>query len=99
MLNYVVVLLIFIACIAGTVRTQEVKRGERDTVRISEYPLYELDPVEVTANRIERPVYRVPLAIDIVRQEEIQRAKATLSLNEAIRAIPGLVVDNRYNPS
>ncbi|MEK7727528.1 MAG: TonB-dependent receptor [candidate division KSB1 bacterium] len=58
---------------------------------------YELQSVLVTATREARPKGRVPYAISVLTQNEIQRGRAGLSLEEALRAAPGVVVNNRYN--
>ncbi|MGH7494776.1 MAG: TonB-dependent receptor family protein [bacterium] len=60
---------------------------------------YIIAPVVVTATRSERPIYRVPFALDILTQGDVQRAEAGLSLEEALREIPGVSVSNRYNLS
>jgi len=65
----------------------------------SRAPQYELQSVLVTATREARPKGRVPYAISVLAQNEIQRGQAGLSLDEALRAVPGVVVNNRYNLS
>ncbi|MBW3628894.1 MAG: TonB-dependent receptor plug domain-containing protein, partial [Gemmatimonadetes bacterium] len=40
---------------------------------------------------------RAPLAIGVTGQDQIQRARPGLALDEALRTIPGVQVDNRYN--
>ncbi len=57
------------------------------------------EPVLVTATRSEQIIYRVPYALDLIAQRDLQRAEAGLSLDEALRALPGVTVNNRYNLS
>jgi iron complex outermembrane receptor protein len=70
-----------------------------DSLDSPQAPKYRLEPVVVTATRSERPIYRVPYAINVIEQKDIQRAEIGLSLKEALRAIPGVVVSNRHNLS
>ncbi len=58
---------------------------------------YKLSPVVVTATREARPLARVPYAITVLAQNEVQRGRAGLSLEEALRTVPGVVVNNRNN--
>lgn len=62
-------------------------------------PDYESEPVIVTATRQPRPILRVPYAVDLIHQNDIQSAELGLSLEESMRHLPGVVVHNRYNPS
>ena len=61
--------------------------------------LYRLKPVVVTATRGERLLHRVPYALDVLGQRELQRGEVGLSLDEGLRSLPGVVVNNRYNLS
>lgn len=60
-------------------------------------PVYELEPVVVRATRMEAPVEAIPAAVSVVDQREIQTASAQLSINEALRTVPGVFVLNPYN--
>jgi len=71
----------------------------QDFSRVSDSTQYELAPVIVTATRSARALERVPYAISVIEQKEIQRGEAGLSLDEALRAVPGVVVNNRFNLS
>ena len=51
--------------------------------------------VTVLSTPIE--VNRAPYAVAVSTQEEIQRGRPGLGLDEALRAIPGVQVDNRFN--
>lgn len=56
-----------------------------------------LDEIVVTATRIESSVRDVPRSISLVRQERIQNATQQLGIDEALAAVPGLYMQNRYN--
>lgn len=70
-----------------------------DSAMASDSIRYFLKPVLVTATRSEQIIYRVPYALDLIAQRDLQRAEVGLSLDEALRALPGVVVNNRYNLS
>ena len=86
----------FFALLSATlaVFAQEAQPPQPDSSRA---PQYELQSVLVTATREARPIARVPYAISVLGQNDIQRGKAALSLEEVLRAIPGVVVNNRNN--
>jgi iron complex outermembrane receptor protein len=56
-----------------------------------------LPGVTVTVLRAPVELARVPYAVSVNGAAEIQRAKPGLGLDEALRGIPGVQVDNRYN--
>lgn len=56
-----------------------------------------LDPVVVEATRLEAPLEAIPAAVSVIDQAEIQKASAQLSINEALRTVPGVFVLNPYN--
>ena len=58
-----------------------------------------LEPIEVTATRYFRNVLDIPYAVDRVDRDEIQRAEPGLSLEESVRGLPGIIVNNRNNVS
>ncbi|MFC1561216.1 TonB-dependent receptor family protein [Candidatus Latescibacterota bacterium] len=72
---------------------------EQDSLRTVDKSYHNLNEIIVTATRPDRPLLSVPYAIDVIGQEEIQRAEVGISLDEVLRAIPGVVVNNRYSPS
>ena len=57
----------------------------------------QLEPVEITAVRSAESIHDVPAAINVLQKQEIQELNATISIDEALRKIPGLSVNNRYN--
>ncbi|MDQ3308584.1 MAG: TonB-dependent receptor, partial [Gemmatimonadota bacterium] len=64
----------------------------RDTV-----PAVPLDTLTVTGLRTPFSAARAPYAVTVVGTEQIQRARPGLALDEALRGVPGVQVDNRYN--
>jgi iron complex outermembrane receptor protein len=79
--------------------SQETQPLEEDSLQTSEEPKYTLKPIVVTATRSERPIFGVPYAIDVIEKRDIQRTEVGLSLDEAVRAVPGIIVNNRHNLS
>ena len=85
--------------VVSVVFGQEIQVHKVDTLGTSSQPQYQFEPIVVTTARIERSLSRVPYSIEIIGQNEIQRAEVGLSLNEVLRLVPGVVVNNRYNLS
>ena len=56
-----------------------------------------LDPLTVTAPRLERPWLETPAALDVVEREDLSQARQGLQLDEALARIPGVSAQNRYN--
>ncbi|MGD8430104.1 MAG: TonB-dependent receptor [Ectothiorhodospiraceae bacterium] len=56
-----------------------------------------LDEITVTAPRVDTPLSRVPGAVGLVGQEEIQRARQGIGLDESLNSVPGVFMQNRYN--
>ncbi len=56
-----------------------------------------LDEIVVSATRRESSVRDIPRSISIVDKERIQNATQQLGLDEALAAVPGLYIQNRYN--
>jgi iron complex outermembrane receptor protein len=59
--------------------------------------LYTLRPITVSVTRAELPFTKVPLSIHSVDRQQISRARPTWGLDEALAAVPGVFVANRYN--
>lgn len=76
---------------AAQVGRGEAQQQPRDTVPVR------LAPVVVTVLRAPLEATRVPYAVAVNTQREIQLAKPGLGLDEALRGIPGVQVDNRFN--
>ncbi|MEE8447215.1 MAG: Plug domain-containing protein, partial [Gemmatimonadota bacterium] len=60
-------------------------------------PGYRLEDLRVTVTRSSRYWARVPYALSLVPGERIQRAERGLSLDQALRGVPGVTVQNRQN--
>jgi len=57
----------------------------------------ELGPILITAPRMERDLLDVPAAVERVDVREIRQGNSGLTLDEPLRGVPGLFVQNRYN--
>jgi iron complex outermembrane recepter protein len=68
--------------------------GAQDTLRV-----FPLDTVTVSVLGPTVPLHRAPYAVAAVSEAEIRRARPGIALDEALGAIPGVQVDNRYNYS
>ncbi len=60
-------------------------------------PADSLDPILITAPRMERNLQDVPAAVDRVDRRAIHQGRAGLTLDESLRGVPGLFLQNRYN--
>jgi iron complex outermembrane receptor protein len=56
-----------------------------------------VEEIVVEATRLSTPLARVPAAVSIVGQDEIQLGRQQLGLDEALNRVPGLYMQNRYN--
>ncbi|MGH8315215.1 MAG: TonB-dependent receptor plug domain-containing protein, partial [Steroidobacterales bacterium] len=56
-----------------------------------------IDPLVVTATRVEERAFDLPVAIDSVDAARIQRGQLQINLSESLSRVPGLVVQNRWN--
>lgn len=81
--------LLLIPLLAGPLAAQEPPRDTATAVPIA--------PVTVTVLRTPFELREIPYAVAVNTEAEIQRAKPGLGLDEALAAIPGVQVDNRYN--
>jgi iron complex outermembrane receptor protein len=79
----------------GLVACTSTLRAQQDTVTRRDTAL--LAPAVITVTRTTQPADRAPFAIGVTTRDEIQRAKAGLALDDALAAIPGVQVDNRFN--
>lgn len=52
-------------------------------------------PVVVTGTRIEQNSFDLPIAIDVVDQEDIQAGQLQMTLSESLIRIPGITAQNR----
>ena len=58
-----------------------------------------LEGVEVTVLRTPLRFLDAPLAVSIRGEEELRRARSGAFLEEALQGLPGVQVQNRYNPA
>ena len=56
-----------------------------------------LEEIIVRATMLERTLDRVPAAVSVVGEEDIQDGRQQLALDEALGRVPGLFMQNRYN--
>jgi iron complex outermembrane receptor protein len=92
-------LLIFTITVVTAAPAQKTHRNTLDSLRVADTTHYELAPIVVTATRSGRSIDRVPYAVSIIETKEIQCAESGLSLDEALRSVPGVMVNNRFNLS
>lgn len=57
----------------------------------------QLDEIIVVGTRTEQALSTVPMAISVINKDAIQLGRQELSLDESLIAIPGLVMQSRYN--
>jgi iron complex outermembrane recepter protein len=55
------------------------------------------DEIIVTATLLDRTLNRVPVSVSVINQDDIQRARQQLALDEALTQVPGVFMQNRYN--
>jgi iron complex outermembrane receptor protein len=60
-------------------------------------PTIRFDPIVVTASRIAQPLRSVPAAISVVEKPDIQQGRQTISLDEPLNRVPGVLVQNSGN--
>nr|WP_237738445.1 TonB-dependent receptor [Halomonas smyrnensis] len=56
-----------------------------------------LEPLTVSASRLERELYATPAAVSVVDDEQIARGQSRERLNESLATVPGLYLQNRHN--
>ena len=57
----------------------------------------QLDPVVVSATRSAERAFDLPVAIDTVTSEQIQRGQLQINLSESLVRVPGMFVQSRWN--
>jgi iron complex outermembrane receptor protein len=83
---------LLVACAATLPGAAAAQEAARDTT-----PPVTLDTLAVGVLRVPLPLRRAPYAVSTVAGAELVRARPGLALNEALVAIPGVQVDNRFN--
>jgi iron complex outermembrane receptor protein len=56
-----------------------------------------LDPMTVTATRSTERAFDLPVAIDVIGADAIQRGQLQINLSESLARVPGMVVQSRWN--
>ena len=79
------------AATAGT-RAYAQQRDAADSAKVTALP-----PVTVSATRSTLPLAKVPLSVQVVERRQINGARPTWGLDEALTGVPGVYVANRYN--
>ena len=68
-----------------------------DSLRRDSLAAQALARVHVTVTRVDAATTTAPWAIGVADKGDLQRGQATLGIGEALPAIPGVYVANRYN--
>jgi iron complex outermembrane receptor protein len=56
-----------------------------------------LEPIVITATRVDKTAEDIPAAVSVIGQDEIQMGAEQLGLDESMGRVPGLFFLNRYN--
>jgi len=75
----------------ATLAAQQATRSPADTAR--------LEPIVVTANRTTAPAASLPSATSVIDVGPVLRGHRATGLDEVLDVVPGLVVNNRFNPA
>ena len=97
--KYLLLALFFLPSCYLSAFAQEIVSQDRDSTATLKPAQYFLEEVIITAPRSEQTILKVPQAITVLQEKEIQRAELGLSLEESLREIPGVVVNDRHNLS
>jgi iron complex outermembrane recepter protein len=57
--------------------------------------MIQLAPIVVTGTRTEQNSFDLPIAIDVVKQEDIQNGQLQMTLSESLIRVPGITAQNR----
>lgn len=55
------------------------------------------EEIVVEATRAERTAFEIPIAVGVVREDEIQLGRQQLGLDESLVRVPGVFMQNRFN--
>jgi iron complex outermembrane recepter protein len=58
-----------------------------------------VDPLEVTVLRTPFSSQAAPMAVSVLLQDDLRSARSGVFLEEALRGLPGVQVQNRFNPA
>src|SRR5216117_296544 len=84
----------WLACAAALWCVPLALRGQTPADTAKPYPL---PPLTVSVTRAELPLSKVPQSVHTLDRAQISGAKPTWGLDEALLAVPGVYVANRYN--
>lgn len=68
-----------------------------DSVVSDSLPLYRLEGITVTVTRSRERLDRLPYAVSVLDASAIQGLQATVSLEESLLQVPGVIINNRHN--
>ncbi len=71
--------------------------GASAAVRAEEPAPAQLNPIVVTATRTAERAFELPVAIDTVGAEQIQRGQLQINLSESLQRVPGMSIQSRWN--
>ncbi|HDK38561.1 MAG TPA: TonB-dependent receptor [Thiolapillus brandeum] len=80
-------LLLLLSMIEGSALAEEISQEEESEKQV-------LDVISVTASRIERATKETPGAIDVIDEKRID-ASTMFNIKDAIRGIPGVLIDSK----
>lgn len=87
-----------VAALSGVLpRMAPAQQRDSTTQPRDSFKVYTLPPAVVSVSRVALPLAKVPLAVHTVSTTEINRARPTWGLDEALFSVPGVYVANRYN--
>jgi iron complex outermembrane receptor protein len=89
----------FVLCILFSERAFPQSLEVAGTDSIDRMVPYVAEEVVVTATRADRSIHRLPYAIDLLKREDIRDVATGSSLEEALRSVPGVIVNDRNNLS
>jgi iron complex outermembrane receptor protein len=58
-----------------------------------------IEPIEVTVLRTPIMLNNAPIAVSVMTERDLQRGRSGFFLEEALQGLPGVQVQNRYNPA
>src|SRR5437868_6664325 len=88
-------LVLLAAVLAGSPLAAQPRRVTRDTT--STDSARAIAPVVVTVLRAPLAISRAPFAVAATPPNDVQQARPGLAMDEVLRAVPGVQVDNRFN--
>ena len=83
-----------LAAFSGRLAAQQPDTASADTAKL---PVYRLEPITVTVTRSPEQLDRLPYAAGLITAGAIRGFEPTISLDESLLAMPGVMVNNRHN--